>query len=227
MAVDFIWLWCGLVSCLAGLHTEGPSHCHHILSLQERAQQLYLLLMEGEVMWLQLQRLKVQLLDSDCMFYVLTDLFQLVTIQRQGETKKWEGLKREEGEWEIEWGIRREKGTDPERGENEGEEDNQKTNVCQYRHACVCQSIPLWVIWKGWFLAHATSEALTHLLLHSSASHKASVCSNWLWIKSDWLEVSKINKHNKMVLCVRAQIQTPGQVFGTKREDDVRANVVR
>lgn len=90
---------------------------------------------------------------------------------------------------------------EPGRG-NEGEKDNKKTNVCQCKHACACQSIPLWLIWKGWFLARRTLEALTRLLLHSSASHKASICSNWPWIRSYWLEVSKINKHNMAVLCV-------------------------
>lgn len=61
--------------------------------------------------------------------------------------------------------------------EDEGEKDNKKPHLCQCKHAFACQSIPLWLIWKGWFLARRTLEALTRLLLHSSASHNASVCS--------------------------------------------------
>lgn len=63
---------------------------------------------------------------------------------------------------------------------------------------------------RVWFLARRTLEALTPLLLHSSASHKASVCSNWLWIKSYWLEVRKINKHNEAALCVYTSKSWPG-----------------
>lgn len=124
-----------------------------------------------------------------------------------------------EQDWETEWGTQRERG-------NEGEKDNKKTNVCQNRHASACQSIPLWLIWKGWFLARRTLEALTRLLLHSSASHKASVCSNWLWIRSYWLEVSKINKHNEVLLCVcTSKILTRCSIQkGNKNSDCCRIN---
>lgn len=59
--------------------------------------------------WLQLQRLKVQPLDINCMLYVLTDLVQ------QGcywETERGEDMERvwrgKEPDWEIEWGTQRE-----------------------------------------------------------------------------------------------------------------------
>lgn len=69
--------------------------------------------------------------------------------------------------------------------------------MLQYRHASACQSIPLWLILGGLFLAVRNLEALTRLLLHSSARNKALVCSNWLWIISYWLEFNKINEHNR------------------------------
>lgn len=55
--------------------------------------------------------------------------------------------------------------------------DNKKANVCQCKHACGCQWIPLWLIRRGWILTRRTLEALTRLLLHSSGSHRKSVCS--------------------------------------------------
>lgn len=112
---------------------------------------------------------------------------------------------------------------DPERG-NVGDKDNKKTNVCQYKHASACQWIPLWLIWKGWFLARRMLEALTRLLLHSSASYKAPVCSNWLRIRSDWLEVSEINERSEAALCARASkiltrcsIQTDNKIASVAR----------
>lgn len=100
---------------------------------------------------------------------------------------------------------------DPGKG-NGGEKDNKTTNPRQHKHASACQLIPLRLIWKGWFLARRALEALTRLLLYSSASHEASVCSNWLRIRSYWLEVSKINKHNMAALCVHTS-KNPDQVL--------------
>lgn len=145
-------------------------------------------------MWLQVQRLKVQPRDFNCMFYVLYRWSAERFATERVTDMVWGGRESRAG---LRGWMR-----DPERVK-EGEKDNQKTIVCQYRHASICQLIPLWLIWKGWFLARRTLEALTRLLLHSSASHKASVCSNWPWIRSYWLEVSKINKHNKAVLYAR------------------------
>lgn len=104
-------------------------------------------------------------------------------LERETERDGWRKIT-------IEWRIKTERN------------DSQKINVLQYRHASACQPIPLWLILGGLFLAVRNLEALTRLLLHSSARNKALVCSNWLWIISYWLEFNKINEHNKEVLYV-------------------------
>lgn len=43
--------------------------------------------------------------------------------------------------------------------------DNQKANVCQCKHACGCQWIPLWLIRRGWILARRTLEAFNPFIV--------------------------------------------------------------
>lgn len=117
------------------------------------------------------------------MFYVKCSYWEklrdtVVNRERETERDSWREIT-------IEWRIKTERN------------DSQKINVLQYRHASACQSIPLWLILGGLFLAVRNLEALTRLLLHSSARNKALVCSNWLWIISYWLEFNKINEHNR------------------------------
>lgn len=77
---------------------------------------------------------------------------------------------------------------------------------------------------EGFVLGTENVGSINRLLLHSSASHKASVCSNWLWIRSYWLKVSKINKYNKAVLYVWASKILTMQVLDTKRQNNKIAN---
>lgn len=148
-------------------------------------------------MWLQLRRLKVQPCGNYCMFYIVQQCWygeNLIDPLTERDRERW--LKKE-SIWMKDW-----------------DRTDWQLEVLQYRHVFACQSIPLWLILRGLFLAVRNLDALTHLLLHSSARSKASVCSIWPWIISYWLEFNKINKQE--VLYVHASKSRTGAQYKKK-----------